>query len=192
MLLMVATTAVQGQQYDSDTLIIMRAEAIDGDTLLLVELPVCEITYYKPPSFSTRRAERRYTRLVRDVKRVFPYAKEAGKKLNDYAPLLDSLADNKKAQKIYFKQIEEELMSVYGEEIKRLNFRQGKVLIKLIDRECKQSSYEVLKNFRGGFSAFFWQSMARLWGYNLKNTYDSTGEDQHIEIIVSAIEKGEL
>jgi len=179
-------------QSKPDTLIFMQASAIDGDTLILKELPVFEYIYYTKPTFTTRRAERRYTRLVRDIKKVYPYAKEAGKKLESYAPILDSLEENHKEQKFYFERIEDELMTQYGDELKKLNTRQGKVLIKLIDRECDQSSYEILRNFRGSFSAFFWQGIARIWGYNLKNEYEEDGEDRHMEIIVSAIENGQL
>lgn len=130
--------------------------------------------------------------MIRDIRKVYPYAKEAGKKLEAYAPILDSLTDNRKEQKVYFQIIEDGLMSQYGDELKKLNTRQGRLLIKLVDRECNRSSYEILRNFRGSFSAFFWQGIARIWGYNLKTEYDYEGEDKHMEMIVSAIESGQL
>ncbi|NCD42620.1 MAG: DUF4294 domain-containing protein [Bacteroidia bacterium] len=142
--------------------VILHGTAIDGDTLLFMELPMFEYIYYSPPGFKTRSAERQYTRMVKDIKKVYPFAKEAGKRLDHYAPLLDSLKDNKKEQKQYFDKIEAELWDKFGAELKKMNFRQGHLLIKLVDRECQITSYEVVKDFRGALSAFFWQGFAQL------------------------------
>ena len=173
-----------------DSTIIMAGRAVDGDTLLFQKLPVFEYIYYSPPTFKTQRAERRYTRLVKDIKKVYPYAKEAGKRLQAYAPILDSLKDNRKEQKVYFTIIEDQLFDQYGEDLKKLNTRQGRILIKLVDRECQVSSYQVVRDFRGSVSAFFWQGFARLWGYNLKEKYDPYSKDRNIESIIQAIEYG--
>lgn len=183
---------LQGKAQHSDTLIIMQASAIEGDTVLLYQLPEFEYTYYKKPLFTTRRANRRYTRLVKDLKKVYPYAKDASIKLQKFAPILDSLEGDKKAQDIYFNIIEDQLMESYGSELKKMNIRQGRLLIKLVDRECQITSYNVVKEFRGSISAFFWQGFARIWGYNLKEEYDPVSNDKNIEIVIRAIEKGEL
>lgn len=175
-----------------DSTKIMAGQAIDGDTLLFQQLPVFEYIYYTPPTFKTHRAERRYTRLVKDIKKVYPYAKEAGKRLQIYAPILDSLKDNRKEQKVYFNIIEDQLFDQYGDDLKKLNTRQGRILIKLVDRECQVSSYQVVRDFRGSVSAFFWQGFARLWGYNLKEKYDPYKKDKKIESIIQAIEYGML
>ena len=183
---------LQGKAQHGDTLIIMQARAYEGDTMLLYQLPTFEYKYYKKPMFTTRRADRRYTRLVKDLKKVYPYARDAGIKLNEYAPILDSLEGNKKAQDKYFKIIEDQLMASYGAELKKMNIRQGRLLIKLVDRECQITSYDVVREFRGSISAFFWQGFARIWGYNLKAEYDPVSNDKNIEIVIRAIEKGEL
>lgn len=184
--------SLQGKAQHTDTLIIMQARAIDGDTMLLYQLPEFEYTYYKKPVFTTRRANRRYTRLVKDLKKVYPYARDAGEKLKQFAPILDSLEGNKKAQDQYFNIIEDQLMASYGSELKKMNIRQGRLLIKLVDRECQLTSYDVVREFRGSISAFFWQGFARIWGYNLKAEYDPVSNDKNIEIVIRAIEKGEL
>ena len=90
------------------------------------------------------------------------------------------------------KQAEEDLKAQFEDDVKNMNEVQGEILIKLIDRETGLSSYELIKEFRGGLTAVFYQSFGRLFGYNLKSTYDPTGEDKEIEEIVKLIETGKL
>ena len=132
-----------------------------------------------------------YDRLVRHVLKVYPYAKLAGIKFREYQPVLDA-QKSKRDRKKYMKKMEDELWATYEDEIRNLTFTQGKILIKLIDRETEKSGYVLLKELRGGLRAFFYQGFAKLWGYNLKTEYDPSGEDWMIEYIVQKIEKGEL
>jgi len=90
------------------------------------------------------------------------------------------------------KKAEKELEAQFGNEIKDLTFSQGKILIKLVYRETGNSTFDIVKDLRGGFTAFIWQTMARIFGYNLKNGYDPAGEDQAIEQVILMIEAGAI
>ncbi len=131
----------------------------------------------------------RYAKLIRNVKRVYPYAKLAGIKLAGYNAVLEEMK-SEKARKDYMKQAEKEIEEQFGGQIKELTFSQGKVLIKLVDRETGNSSYDLVKDLRGSFRAFFYQTFARVFGFNLKTKYDpqKNSEDEVIERIVRSIE----
>jgi len=90
------------------------------------------------------------------------------------------------------KKAEKELEAQFGDEVRDLSYSQGKILIKLIYRETGNSSYDIVKDLRGGFRAFIWQTVAVIFGYNLKTNYDPTGEDQAIERIIIMIEAGAI
>ena len=167
---------------------ILFIDTIDnGDTTFFSQLPA--VTIIPQKTFATKREQRKYDKLVSRVKKVYPLAKTAGMLLQQYAPILDTLQTKRERDK-YFDVIEDELWAKYGDNLKNLTMSQGAILLKLVDRECQQSSYFVIKDFRGFFSAFFYQTMARLWGYNLKVKYDPQGEDKDIEEIVLLIESG--
>jgi hypothetical protein len=166
-----------------------RAIVLDGDTIPYIELPV--MRYYAPRIFANRRDEMRYTRLVHNVKRVYPYARLAGIKFMEYSELLEGIESESERKKIT-KEIEKQIKEEFEGELKRLTFAQGHILIKLIDRETNHSSFDVLKDFRGTLTAVFWQSFGRIFGYNLKNKYDPEGEDRLIEEIVRMIEVGDI
>lgn len=148
-----------------------------------------EVVIIPQKEFKNNREKIRYNKLMRNVKKVYPLARTAGDLLDFYAPILDTLP-TKKARDEYFDIIEDSLWVQYGATLKKFTMSQGAILIKLIDRECQRSSYQVIKDFRGSFSAFFYQTFARLWGYNLKEEYNSEGDDKDIEEIVVMIEKG--
>jgi hypothetical protein len=134
---------------------------------------------------------RRYNKLVRDVKIAYPYARLAGEKLRQYEAVLQTVKTDAEKHKI-MKQVESELKAEYGDELSNLTVTQGKILLKLIDRETGDTSYELVKELRGTFSAFFWQSLAKLFGSDLKAEYDKEGNDRQIEDIILAIQQGKL
>lgn len=134
---------------------------------------------------------RRYRRLVDAVKKVYPIAKIARAKMADMEKELCSLP-TKKEQKAYIKGVYNEIKEEYTPVLKRMTRTQGKVLLKLIDRETEYTAYEVLREFRGGFIAGFWQGVSRIFGQNLKDEYDREGEDRIIEQIVLYYEAGLL
>ncbi len=160
---------------------------IGQDTIPYVEIPGIEVFAYK--IFKTSHELRQNTRLIRNVKKVYPYARLAGEKLREYELILSKVETERERNKI-MKALEQEIKDEYGKELEKLTISQGKILIKLIDRETGNSSYELVKDFRGSFLAFFYQSFARIFGYDLKTRYDPDGEDYNIEVIVRMIENG--
>lgn len=185
LLVMLSTIITSGQ--DQPRLIVLTATIIDGDTLLQASLPLIHI--YATRSFKSKSAQNRYDKLVRNVRKVYPYARLAGIKLNEYEAILKAAPNDRERRKI-MKRAESELNERFGPELKKLTFSQGKILIKLIDRETGNSSYGLLQELRGKFTAFVWQQLARIFGYNLKAKYDPLGEDRQIEEIVVQIENG--
>ncbi len=161
---------------------------IDGDTLYVLPLDEIEV---KSKYIRKKRHLRRTNRLIRYVKKVYPYAKLAGQKLIEYDSLLKNAETNSQRRKL-MRQAEDEIKEEYGDELKKLTFSQGKILLLLIDRETGDTSYELVKDLRGSFSAFFYQTFARIFGFNLKIQYDPNGKHRMIEEIVRLIEKGEL
>lgn len=173
-----------GQAQD---LIVLPVAVVDGDTIPYIRLTESEVFGYK--IFKNSREERQYDRLVRNVRIVYPYARLAGEMLRDYEQILLNTASEKERRKI-MKDLEDELNREYGDELKKLTVTQGKILIKLIDRQTGESSFDLVKDLRGSFRAFFYQSFARIFGLNLKVKYDPEGEDKSIETIVRMIERG--
>ncbi|TVQ15416.1 MAG: DUF4294 domain-containing protein [Bacteroidetes bacterium] len=166
-----------------------RATIHNGDTIPYIELPT--IRFYAPRVFANRFEEARYLRLVRNVKRAYPYARLAGIKFEEYNEMLSKIdSDSERRRKA--KEIEQQIKDEFEGELRKLTISQGHILIKLIDRQTQHTSYEVLKDFRGSFTAVFWQSFGRIFGYNLKTEYDPYGEDKLIEEIVQMIEHGAI
>src|SRR6056297_2041101 len=161
----------------------------EKDTIPHVELD--EIVVFPPLKFKNRRHYRRYTKLVRDLKKVYPYAQLAKKKLDQMEKEFNELETDKE-RKRYVKTVEKQLMDEFGDELKKLSITQGRLLLKLIDRETGSTSYELLKELRGSFSAVFCQAIARIFGSNLKSEYDPDGEDRMIERVVLLIEHNQI
>lgn len=157
-----------------------------NDTLPVIHIPPVNI--YDVNKYNYLKS-RRYRRMVRNVKKAYPYAVIANLQLKKLDRELAGM-DSRKLQKEYIRQAEQEIMQEFEDEVKRLTIRQGIILVKLIDRETGKTSYEVLKDIKGGFTAFFWQGIARIFGNDLKLQYDPDGDDQLIEDIVKAMEYG--
>lgn len=172
-----------------DNNLVLNAKVLEGDTIPQVYLQEVEIYSLKLPK--TNRGKKRMTRYIRNVKKVYPYAKLAGIQLHKYEFQL-SQAKNEKTRREMMKQAEKEINEKYGGQLRDLTFTQGKILIKLIDRETGESSFDLVQDLRGNFTAFFYQAFARIWGYNLKVKYDPNGEDKQLEVIVKMIERGQI
>lgn len=167
----------------------LRATVLNGDTIPLYHLRPVNVN--APRIFKNKREKRRYGKLKRYVVKVYPYAKVAGEMLQDFDDTLRAI-ESKAKRKKYIKKVEKQLMAEFEGELKKLTIKQGIILIKLIDRETGNTSYNLVKELRGSFSAFLWQSLARLFGSNLKLQYDPYGEDAMIEEIVQLIENGQI
>ena len=142
----------------------------------------------------SKRSKRKFSRLERDVRKVYPFAKMASELLVMSNGIIDSL-DQYSTIKRYrekrkiFKEIEKKLLLKHGKSARRLTRSQGRILIRLIDRETNRTSYNIIKHFRNIFSAGFWQLTAKFFGHDLKTMYNSKkGQDRFIEFIVKRIE----
>jgi len=163
---------------------------IDGDTIAIYRMP--EVKIQDQRVFKNKKDEKKYWKLVRNVKIALPYAKIANEKLVKYqAELKDK---SKGARKRMMKQVEKDLLDEYGEELKGLTISQGRILLKLIDRETGHTSFELVESLRGWFSANFWQGIAVLFDEDLKSDFNpkESADDAMIEEIVLKVEKGEL
>ncbi len=168
----------------------MRARVENGDTILVVTLR--EIHVFAPMRFKNKRQERFYWRTVRDVKRTLPYAKRVAAEVMTANRDMLALPDDK-ARKEYMNKFEKELFRKYEGDLRKMTFSQGKMLIKLIDRECDATSYELIRVYRGKVTAFFWQGFAKMFGADLKTVYDTSDhEDRLIERIIIQVEAGQL
>lgn len=165
------------------------AQVFGADTVLIKVLPEINVSPQIRTDFENRRERRYYGRLLHDVKRTLPYAKMSAKLLMAVNDTLQTLND-KKAEKLYLKEVEDELFATYEPILRKMTIRQGRLLIKLIDRECQITSYAVVEIYRGRFSAFFWQGISRIFGSDLKSTYDPYGEDALVEEVVLLVEAG--
>lgn len=183
--LFVSINEVVAQKEDDFMMGIIR----NGDTIIHKNL--IEITVLPEKEFKNARQERRYNRFVHKVKKVYPYARIAGDMLNEYEPKFLALETDKERRQM-MKELEQQLLNEYKDDMKKMTLSEGRLLLKLIDRETSRTSYTLIREFRGGVSATFWQGLARLFGSNLKSEYEPHGEDRTLEEIVRLIEVGYL
>ena len=141
--------------------------------------------------FTSKRQKRHYSKLVINIKKTLPYARLASSRLKDIDAHLQTLKTEKE-KKAYLKEAEKELFAEFEEPLKHLTISQGLLLIRLIDRETGETGYNLIKEYKSGFAAFFWQSVARLFGSNLKADYDPEGDQKMIEHIIILIDNGML
>ena len=161
----------------------------NGDTTLIVYLPEVDIDLMQRYLQITETNKGR--RLARNVKKVYPYAKLAGAKMKEYDSILANVT-SEFDRHMLMRQAEKEITDQYTEELKNLTITQGLILVRLIDRETGNTTYQVVQELRGKVRAFFYQGFARLWGYNLKEEYDphNNPEDDDIETIMTLLERG--
>ena len=160
-----------------------------NDTIYLAFLK--DLYVYPKIKFKNKRQEEFYWRTVRDVKRTLPFAKIVGAELNRVNALIVKLP-KESDQKKYLAKFEKEVFNKYEADLRKLTMNQGKMLLKLIDRECNSTSYDLIKTYRGGIAAFFWQGVARIFGSNLKSEYDAQGNDRIVERVIVLVESGQL
>lgn len=160
---------------------------INGDTVF--QLPTVYV--FPPMKFKNKREERFYWRTVRDVKKVLPYSKMISGLVQEVNDTLMRLPD-KKARDRYMRQWEKTTYKKYYKEFTQMTLNQGKLLIRLVDRECQTSSYELIRAYRGSFSAGFYQMFAKMLGADLKKKFGDSSEDKVIERIIFLVEAGQL
>jgi len=168
---------------------------VKRDGLTLPEVEIKEVTIVAPKEKSsprrTRAQVRQYDRLIYNLKKTYPYAVIAREKLAEINARLEEIPDEKERRK-FLNQQENNILAEFEDDARNMTITQGRLLIKLIDRETQNTSFELIKQYRGFLSAAFWQGIARIFGSNLKSEYDPFGEDALIELIVRDIEMGWL
>lgn len=163
---------------------------IDGqDTIPTINLPTVFI--YPQRKLGHDRFSRDYIKLALKVQKVYPYAKLAVRVLQEINDTIVHM-DKDRARRRYIKAYEKALLAEYKMELVKMKVSEGRILIKLIDRETGRTSYDLVEQMRGTVSALFWQGLARLFGETLKVNYDPKGVDRLIEEIVVKIEQGNL
>lgn len=165
------------------------AQITGTDTTLLVFLH--DVYIFPKLKFKNKAQEKFYWRTVRDVKKTLPYAKLIAEEMATTDKTLIQLS-TKKEQREYMKNYEKQLFKRYEPAFRKMTARQGQMLMKLVDRECDRTSYEVIKYYKGSITAFFWQGIARLFGNNLKSEYDAADKDKITERIILLVEAGQL
>ena len=168
-----------------------RVQVVHGDTIFTSFLP--EITVKGKPRSNVRykRYQSSMTRLEYNVRRAYPYALIVAQKVDEINAKLQTMPLSRDRDK-WLDDEYKKLFKEFKAPLMQLTYTQGRILVKLIDRETSTKAYTHIKNFRNGVSAVFWQSIALMFGNNLKATYDPLGEDAEIEEIVLKIRKEEL
>src|SRR6056297_1328273 len=168
---------------------VLDAAVNNGDTIGNIEME--EIVVFPDLKFDSKRELRKYKKLIRDLKKVYPYAIKARNQLIKMEWEFRKL-ETEKEKREYVKKVEKQLKEDFKDDLKKLTITQGRLLLKLIDRETGRTSYTLLREIKGGFSAVFWQTLARVFGHNLKADYEPHGEDRLIERIVVLIEHNQI
>jgi hypothetical protein len=166
-------------------------QKVNRDGVTLPEVEIKEVTVYAHPQFPRKSDFRKYERLVYNLKKVYPYALIVRNRLSKVDEELSNIRSDKE-RKDYLKKVEKDVFANYEGDIRDMTITQGRLLIKLIDRETQNTSYALIKDYRGKLAAAFWQGIARIFGSNLKEEYDPYGEDSLIETIILEIDAGRL
>ena len=161
----------------------------DGDSIQYVELNTLYV--YPQPVFADARQRQAYNRLVANIKKVLPIAKVVNAIIIETYEFLQTLP-NKKAKDEHMQRVEKSIRKEYTPRMKKLTYSQGKLLIKLVYRECNSSSYQLIQAFLGPIRAGFYQAFASLFGASLTKRYDAEGVDKYTERIVRQVEAGQL
>lgn len=166
---------------------IYQTEVINGDTLPLVLLQPVAIVSTKKRDYVS---EYKFRRLKKHVMKVYPYAKEAGRIIDEINEISADITKKRK-QKKYLKQLEKDLKKTFEGELRKLTISQGKILTKLVNRETGLTTHKLIKEYKSGITALFWQTIGKRYGYNLKKEYDPINDpyDKDIESIVLSLEE---
>lgn len=191
---------VRADAQETDGELRLKVKAYKGYTHIVDEYgDTCRLTFirdvyvYPPLKFKNKKEEQFYWRTVRDVRRTLPYAKLAFTALCETYEYIQTIPDKKQREK-HLKILEHDIFEQYKPVVKTMTRNQGKVLLKLINRETDQSSFNIVKAFLGSFRAGFWQTFGRFFGMNMKAGFhpEKNKEDALIERIACLIEQGAL
>lgn len=192
MLALMGWLQVAAQQADGDgyspTMKVAKT-LVDGDSIQYVELNTLYI--YPAPIFKNDRQRKAYDKMVRDVKKTLPIAKEVRNIIIETYEYIETLPTQKERE-AHLKLVEQDIKKAYTPRMKKLTFNQGKLLIKLVHRECNSSSYKLIQAFYGPLTAGLYQAFAWTYGASLTKKYDAEGTDRLTEKIIQQVEAGQL
>lgn len=166
-----------------------QAQAHTDDTTYVAFLH--DIWVYAPMQFKNKRQENFYWRTVRDVKKCLPYAKMITADMA-YADAEMAKITTEKERKKWWRQFERKLFKKYEKDFRGMYASQGRMLMKLLDRESEQTSYELILKYKNKATADFWQFIAKLFKNDLKEDYDGTDKDRIIERVINLVEARQL
>lgn len=167
----------------------LQKEFYKGDSITVIVMP--ELPVYPPLKFKSKKDIIRYNKLVYNVKKTLPIAKMVNQTIKETYEYLETLP-TKKEKDAHIRSVEKGIKKQYTPQMKKLTYSQGKLLIKLIDRECNQNSFEIVKAFFGPFKAGFYNTFASVFGASLKKEYDPDNDDKLTERVVRMVEAGLL
>ncbi|MDE5783583.1 MAG: DUF4294 domain-containing protein [Prevotella sp.] len=183
---------VQAQENVSDQTFVPTVKVgqtlVDGDSIQYMEMS--PVYVYPDPTFKSKRQQQAYMRLVKNVKTVLPLAKQVRQIIIETAEFIETLPP--KERSAHLKRVEQAIVKEYKPQMKKLTFSQGKLLIKLVDRECNSTVYETMQAFIGPVRSGMWQAFAWMFGASLKKGYDPEGVDRLTERVVLMVEAGQL
>ncbi|NMB06196.1 MAG: DUF4294 domain-containing protein [Bacteroidales bacterium] len=165
------------------------AVIIEGDTVACMWLT--DFVKYSPIRFRSNKDKLAYTKLVRDVKKTLPYAKQIAGIITETYEYMETLPDDKSRQQ-HLNKMEKYLMDQYTPKMKKLTRSQGQLLMKLVDRETNSSSYHIIDAFMGSFKAWTYNVFAGLFGNSLKTRYNPYGDDRVTERVCVMVEQGNI
>ena len=186
--LMMFGSNIFSQKNSLDTLKLAAWISPEGDTLPLSYLPWVQVQYRRILTREQRRKKEEWTRLRNAVYVTYPYAKAASRIMNEINAKLVGITDRKQ-RKAIIRTREKELRKEFADRLTNLSIYQGKVLMKLIYRETGNNCYEIIEEYKGGFTAALYQTIAVVVGTNLKQNYDIANKDKDLEVIVKDVER---
>ena len=161
---------------------------VDGDSIQYMEMS--NVYVYPELTFKSKRQQQSYMRLVKNVKKVLPLAKQVRQIIIETAEFTETLPPSERDA--HLKRVEQSIVKEYKPQMKKLTFSQGKLLIKLVDRECNSTAYEAMQAFIGPVRSGMWQAFAWMFGASLKKGYEPEGTDRLKERVVLMVEAGQL
>ena len=161
-------------------------DLMTGDTIAVIQLNSAYCFTQK--HFRSQKHEREFWRMVNDVKKTLPIAKDARRLM--LKAYLESETMTEKEQKVYYKTLEHDLFAEYKPRLKKLNYRQGRLLVRLVDRECDRQTYSIIREFLGRKRAFFWNMFGNMFGVSLKAEWEPDGKDRELEDVCIQVEQG--
>lgn len=191
--LFLALTSMSGQKAEAQIILRLgeheykaEIDLMTGDTLAVIQLNSAYCFTQK--HFRNQKHEKEFWRMVNDVKKTLPIAKDARRLMTE--AYLESESMDEKEQRAYFKTLEHDLFAQYKPRLKKLNYRQGRLLVRLVDRECERQTYAIIREFLGRRRAFFWNMFGSMFGVSLKAEWDPDGKDRELEDVCIQVEQG--